>query len=90
MASTTIKIFFIERGRVFWGIYREEVSCVDGEQRDLIDLRAEESELRVGERESLVARRQLYGRAVVIGEEGALSGKCDAESEAVGELNFGV
>lgn len=69
-------------------LYRSEaVGSVDGEERDLVDLRAEESDLGVGgrgEREPPVAGGELDGG---VDEEGGSGRERDREAEPVGFLD---
>lgn len=70
---------------------RRKGGGIDGEERDLVDLRAEKSELRVsgGERKAAIARRELEG-SIVVEEEGWPRWEGNAEGEAIALLNSGV
>ena len=68
-------------------MYRRETGGVDGEERDLVDLGAEEGDLRRGEREPAVAGGELQRG---VDEEGSPRRKGDCEGEPVGALDRGV
>lgn len=66
--------------------YREESRGVDREERDLVELRAEERELRIhgGEAKSTVTGRE---KKSLIKEERGTRRECDSECEPVGSLD---
>lgn len=66
--------------------YREESGGVDREERDLVDLRAEDRKLRVhgGEGKSAVTGRE---KKRLVEKERRTRRECDSESESIGSLN---